>query len=1057
MKKTQLIELLATIRKTFVSFFSIVMFIALGVGVFQGIYWSGHALQKSAEHVYEAQSFHDFQIQFPYGLTESDLDEVRGIEGVDAVEGGYFSYQTTEVDSRACTVRLQSIGKGIDGLEPVEGVLPSKPGEIVILEEAARELGIKLGDTIAFDHDADQSEDEVDEDGMANLTTASFKVCGLVKSPEYIAVDPKTYGLSPMPTGAVDAIAWAIPDAFDAESFNEGYNLVNVSSSSLRGDLTLGARYEEESSAIESRITELGETLSKKRFDALHADAEKKIADGQKELDDARAEIENGKQEIANAKSQLASMRSQVATGESQLASARKQLADGEDKLAAAKKKLDTESAATKKKLDAAKKELDAKQKEYDENAADLADGKKQYEEMLAAGELTDEEIAQAEALIPQYEAMLAEAKTELDEATKEYKKAKSAYDAETATARKEIAAKEAELQSARNTIANKESQLTYARSQIATAEREIPQRETELENAEREADKHAASLDRARKKLDDMREYGWSVSARSDNGGVLQVEQLSEITNQLSFSMAALFLIVGLLVSYSALGRLVREQITQIGTKKALGLHSHEITRSFLLYAGMAVIAGIILGLLVSIFVVQPIIGDAFAKQFTIGTIASHFSVGIFALSAAIEIMLVLLTTWFACRSILRRNAVDLLRGEEPPTGKERFFEKWGLWNRLPLFTQTMVSNCLNDKRRVFSTLVGVAGCTALVVTAITLNDNVMKSYDLQYDDVYGYNAIAYSDPDVDGALDNIAAALDEQGCPHVAVARESFSAQLEDGSKSPLTVIAPVDEGSLDTFYRISPIGDETVDLSQDGVWVTRAYAFHKGAEIGDVLTVEDVEGDSHELPILGFYKYYLPSSEAVMGNAAYKRLLGEDPVANQLLVNTCDKSVDELAEALTGVEGLHKLKDDQSVNRENFDSFSSISSAVVIIYLVLALLMSIVVLLNLNFMFIDEKKRELIVLMINGYTVKQAKRYISNDTIVLTVIGIVVGLVIGCIMGSVTVASVEPSTAVFFRGIDWRAVIAGVIVSGVLSFIMSTISLRRIPRFNLTDINR
>ena len=138
-------------------------------------------------------------------------------------------------------------------------------------------------------------------------------------------------------------------------------------------------------------------------------------------------------------------------------------------------------------------------------------------------------------------------------------------------------------------------------------------------------------------------------------------------------------------------------------------------------------------------------------------------------------------------------------------------------------------------------------------------------------------------------------------------------------------------------------------------------------------------------------------------------------------------------------------------------NFDTFSSVSQAVVMIYLALSILMAIVVLLNLNVMFIDEKKRELIVLMINGFTVKQAKRYIYQDTIVLTIIGIIIGLVVGALMGSVTVACVEPISASFLKGIDPIAIIAAIAASAILSFIMSTIALRRIPRFNLTDINR
>ncbi|MBQ3302603.1 MAG: hypothetical protein IJH04_10775, partial [Eggerthellaceae bacterium] len=128
-----------------------------------------------------------------------------------------------------------------------------------------------------------------------------------------------------------------------------------------------------------------------------------------------------------------------------------------------------------------------------------------------------------------------------------------------------------------------------------------------------------------------------------------------------------------------------------------------------------------------------------------------------------------------------------------------------------------------------------------------------------------------------------------------------------------------------------------------------------------------------------------------------------------------------------------------------------------AVVAIYLALAALMAVVVLLNLNEMFIDEKKRELIVLMINGFSVKDAKHYISYDNIVLTAIGIIAGIVLGCVMGSVTVLAIEPSTATFIKAVDGWAVGIGIVGSAALALIMSMIALRRIPKFDLTDINK
>lgn len=160
---------------------------------------------------------------------------------------------------------------------------------------------------------------------------------------------------------------------------------------------------------------------------------------------------------------------------------------------------------------------------------------------------------------------------------------------------------------------------------------------------------------------------------------------------------------------------------------------------------------------------------------------------------------------------------------------------------------------------------------------------------------------------------------------------------------------------------------------------------------------------------------------------------------------------------AKSLEGVKGYSSIADDKTNQYRNFETFSTVPNAVVLIYMILAILMAIVVLLNLNAMFIEEKKRELIVLMINGFSVKDAQHYVSNDSIVLTAVGIILGIILGCIMGSITVGSIEPSTASFVKAIDAKAVIAGIIGSSVLAFVMGKISLRRIPKMSLTDINK
>jgi len=366
-------------------------------------------------------------------------------------------------------------------------------------------------------------------------------------------------------------------------------------------------------------------------------------------------------------------------------------------------------------------------------------------------------------------------------------------------------------------------------------------------------------------------------------------------------------------------------------------------------------------------------------------------------------------------------------------------------------------VNNCVNDKRRLFSTLVGVAGCTALIVTAITLNDDVLSSYDAQYENIYGFNAIAYSSKDAEGANDSVETALRDEGSTTAQVLMRMFMSTNAAENHSTMRLIVPKNNEEFEQIYHINVLDGAPYDPAGEGVWVTEAYAEHLGAKVGDEVVLDGSDGELHRVRIAGFYEFKLTYHEMVMGRELYEREFNTELEPSTLLVNTQGRSVEELKPALKNVQGFDSILDDKTYQWGNFEAFSSVSSTVVLIYLILAALMAVVVLLNLNVMFIEEKKRDLIVLMINGFSVKDAKRYIYNDTIVLTAIGIILGLVLGAIMGSVTVGSIEPETACFFKGIAWRAIVVGIVGSALLSIIMSLIALRRIPRFSLTDINK
>ena len=203
--------------------------------------------------------------------------------------------------------------------------------------------------------------------------------------------------------------------------------------------------------------------------------------------------------------------------------------------------------------------------------------------------------------------------------------------------------------------------------------------------------------------------------------------------------------------------------------------------------------------------------------------------------------------------------------------------------------------------------------------------------------------------------------------------------------------------------------------------------------------------------------FFTYYQQFNAMVMSPAYYERAFGHPVVPNTLIVDTGGMPVEELRDRLSGIDGVTTIADEKAAAAMISNLFSSITTTTVIIYVALSALMAIVVLLNLDVMFIDEKKRELIVLMINGFSVKDAKGYIYRDAIVMTVLGIIAGVAVGTVMGGITVKAVEWQTCSFMKDPDLPSCLLGAGVSAFFSVVMMLVALRRIPRFSLTDISK
>ncbi|MDO5440918.1 MAG: FtsX-like permease family protein, partial [Erysipelotrichaceae bacterium] len=378
-------------------------------------------------------------------------------------------------------------------------------------------------------------------------------------------------------------------------------------------------------------------------------------------------------------------------------------------------------------------------------------------------------------------------------------------------------------------------------------------------------------------KKIEEIEHYDITLLGRNLNGGVASTTPPIDMMSSIKYTMVLLFIVVGVFVCYSALSRSVYDQTIQIGTKKALGLSRKEVTLSFLMYGSFATIIGCILGVGLARFIVEPIILNILAKNYIVSSNQYYFDLKSSLLFMLFELAVTNVTSFLACNKALMKKAIKLLQGPEDLIGKTHFYEKLPFWSSLSLLTKTIINNCVNDKRRVLSTLVGVAGCCSLMVCAISLITNMNESLDYQLNNIAKFESIAYVDSSIDGSLDKVNAKLDEMGIEHFAA---TYSSSALENSKGDFIsgALFIYDDDKFFDFFEVATNGKR--NEVGEGVCIAKAYAQYNDIKPGDTITVLDSLGIKQDIKVTTIFDYYLLRAQTVMTKDSYIDVYGKEP---------------------------------------------------------------------------------------------------------------------------------------------------------------------------------
>ena len=1172
MKKTRWIVLLRDIRKTWVSFLSIIVFVSLGVAIFLGIKWNEPALSQAMDRYLDEHRYHDLQMVFPYGFTEDDAAAVAALDGVSAVEGAYNAYGTAQVGGDRCILNIQSLTDTMDHAEVLEGELPAAADEVAVERLLAEALELHLGDTLPIG---------ALRGGKPCLKNSEFTITAIVEHPSFTRTETDySRGFTDIGDGSADGYVLVAKTAFDTEMYDGCFSQLLIRGTGLDALNSLGSVYQQKAGALKEKLEALGAQRAALRSDDLYDRAGEQIADAEQELADGQQELESGKQEYADGEKRLDAAKVQIADGEKQIAENEKKLADGKqqyaDGLAAyadgaaqlragratltaeleengyptdldeAEKQLktDREKAADIKDLlmrtltqvelynedhDSASEEeikqilvdtLELLGVSEDINVETTQDAKKAVEKaqeylkkygsdavvtatvnvllpylkltadqagvntllgrldaadiLLASSTMLDKDTRlmllmtivvnenpdlsvapeTLQALIDVVDDSLAQ----LDKGLKgiaDYRAGAAALSA--ASAR--LAEASRQIEEGEQQLADAKKKLAQAKRDYAAGTQKLAQARQDIADGEQTLAENTRLLADAQAELEDFVRYEqWTVQIRTDNPSVATAKFYAQSSRRLCYSMALLFVFVGLMVCFTSITRSINESQTIAGVQKALGFRSREILAHYMAYSLLAAAIGVLVGYALGFFGIESVVNDAYAKLYVIGAITNVYVVPEALVIAVVELALIALATWLPCRKLLRRPAVELLKGENYAGGRTRFYEKWRVWQRMSLYTQTTVNNLMNDGARIIATLVGITGCTALIVMSLSLRSSILSTPVRHFERIWIYDASLVSDTAVPGGHQALEQVLDESGADYTSVRREAVYIRDETGTLNKADLIVPEDAEDLRAFIHLDDYRTgRPLSLTDDGVIVSYTYAKHYGLKAGDTLHLLDTAGRSHDCVVSGISQHYLSSMQVVMTPSCYQHLMGWAAQSNTLYLRYGAADRNAVAQKLQTTEGYFSLTDESAKWIAKFQEFSGSVMLVVYIGLSLSVTMALLVLLNLNIVCVNEKTNELVVMRINGFSIRAVKAYLYRDNIVLTALGILGGVGIGLALGRCVLEILQKSGDNFYTTPDLTDCLIGAGLAALFSLATNLIALRRVNTLSVSDLSR
>ena len=551
-------------------------------------------------------------------------------------------------------------------------------------------------------------------------------------------------------------------------------------------------------------------------------------------------------------------------------------------------------------------------------------------------------------------------------------------------------------------------------------------------------------NIKNAREKINNIEYPKWYIYNRLDDSDYVSFLSSIESIENVSLIFPVVFFGVAIFISLISMSRMAFENRSEIGTLKSLGFNNNEIRFKYVVYSLLATLVGAALGATVGYFLLPRIIFNTYGILFEIPVFIYSSDIIQVFIGIILSMLCICGATIFTINSLIKEKTTILLRPKAPLKGKKILLERIkGVWNRFSFSNKVTIRNIFRYKKRVCMTILGIVGCTAVLLSGYAIRDSVVNLVATHFEEIFRYDDSVYVNDKISKEeVDKIFASSSIKEKLYTSVQTVKFKS-------SELELIAFYDESKLSKIITLKDkSSEEELKLQDNKIIVTSKFAKVHKINVNDIIEISDVNNKKYSFEVSGIAQNYLgnfifmnrktyeDNFEKYKTNMVYLKIdeKEEEKIISELLENTNVLGVSSTSDTLERLNGI----------------FGSLDT-IVLILVIFSGALAFVVLYNLSYINISERQREIATLKVLGFYPKEIDSYILKEEIIITILGVILGIIVGTWFGGIIVETVEIDMAQFIKKITLASYI-----KTILFMILFTVIVNIRVHFVLKKIN-